>query len=259
MDTALTHWRLRAARFLAALLAALALPPATALDGPLAAECRVPGGATLLDAWPEGLPVAQQAVWLDGERLRWQAPEEAAELVLVAPAGGRSLAPGTRLADGDVLRRLGAVEAPGEVDARFSHVPGRVFRLDRPLEAADWEAPPLVAALDADGRVLAATGVQLAGALDAVFAPHAETSPLGATLAGGHTSSPSGRPPPPRCGSACSMPGAHWSRLACRCCRWRRQRAAAFGRSGSPAACMAGATPSSSRSGCRASGGCAIA
>ncbi|WP_051282723.1 alpha-1,6-glucosidase domain-containing protein [Silanimonas lenta] len=187
MDTPLAHRRLRAARFLAALLAALALPPATALDGPLAAECRVPGGATLLEAWPDGLPAAQQAVWLDGERLRWQAPEEAARLVLVAPAGGRSLAPGTRLADGDGLRRLGAVDAPDEVDARFSHVPGRVFRLDRPLEASDWEAPPLVAALDADGRVLAATGVQLAGALDAVFAPHTNATPLGATLADGHT------------------------------------------------------------------------
>jgi pullulanase/glycogen debranching enzyme len=184
MDQPLAR-RPKAALLLAALLLGPAAMPlhATARE----AECRVPGGSRLLEAWPSGWPAQQRAIWLDGERLRWRAPAGAARLVLVAPAADRVLTPGTRLEASQALRRLDPVAEPGAVDARFSHVGGTVFRVDSPLAAEHWRAPPLVVALDADDRVLEATGVQLAGALDAVFAEAAGRHALGASLDGGRT------------------------------------------------------------------------
>ena len=183
-----------AARFLLLGLAAVLAAPlgAQASDRPAADArsqvCATHAGATVLAAWSPAMPAPQRAAWIDAKRLRWAAPATAESVVLaLAPTPSIVAREGAAL-DGAAQRlALTRVPSPGDVDRRFSHVAGDVFALDAALPATAWQGAMLVVALDAEGRVLDATGIQIAGALDAAFAPAARDAALGARIEGGIT------------------------------------------------------------------------
>ena len=144
-------------------------------------DCVAAEMSRVLHPWYSATRPAQRALWLDGSRLRWRAQETAAELVLLGSDDA-----GLRIRIGQppggvqhrhTLRRDPSREP---VDRRFSHVQGDVWTLDEPLPRGQWSAQLMVAALDAEGRVLDASGLQPAGALDAVFAPAAKDLAFGA-------------------------------------------------------------------------------
>lgn len=151
-------------------------------------ECTKHAGTHVLVPWVAGLPSEQRAAWLDERRLRWAAPEGAAEvLLLTAALPALDLRPGHPPGGPLQRHRLQRLAAPAAIDARFSHIGGDVYALAEALPAATWSETLVVAALDAEGRVLDATGLQIAGALDAVFAPAAKTAALGARIEDGTT------------------------------------------------------------------------
>jgi pullulanase/glycogen debranching enzyme len=163
---------------------AIALTPLDSRPG----ECAVPAGVTIYAAWPSAVPAHQRAAWIDATHLRWKAPARTRAVVLTsadspadAPRVGAPLEPGLRTV---ALERMGR---PPTVDARFSHVAGDVFALAQGIPARDWSRTLHVVALDADGRVLDATGAQNAGALDAAFAANARDAALGARIDGDAT------------------------------------------------------------------------
>lgn len=163
--------------------------PAHAMPLPDArpAECAVHAGTTVIHPWSDALPSHQRAAWLDATQLRWTAPTEAASVVLLqAPSPQLRLVPGAA-AEGHAIRHALTRISASRAETRFSHVGGSTFELAAPLPVDAWRETLVVAALDANGRVLDATGLQNAGALDAVFAPHAEDATLGATIDAGAT------------------------------------------------------------------------
>ena len=171
---------LRTTAFAALILAA---GPAHAMPPPdtRPAECAVHAGSTVIHAWSDALPAHQRAAWLNGTQLRWAAPAGAASIVLLrAPGPDLRLVPG-RAPEGHAIRHALAPVLLRSIDPRFSHVVGSSFELATPLPVDAWRETLVVAALDVDGRVLDATGLQNAGALDAVFSPHAKDATLGAT------------------------------------------------------------------------------
>lgn len=157
---------------------ALARPPAD----PRAAQCAEPAGTTVLAPWAEGLPSTQRAIWLSADVLRWEAPSNAASVVLVRAASpDASLVIGETPADGLIRHALDPVRLRA-IDARFSHVSGQTYALREPLPTSAWQGAMFVAAVDADGAVIAVAGLQVAGALDARFASAAKVTDLGARV-----------------------------------------------------------------------------
>lgn len=168
---------------------ALVANPAHAMPPPdtRPAECAVHAGSTVIHPWSDALPAHQRAAWLNATQLRWAAPAEAASVVLLrAPSPHLRLVPGAE-PEGNAHRHALSPARLRSTEARFSHVPGATFALSTPLPHDAWRETLIVAALDAQGRVLDATGLQNAGALDAVFAPNAKDAALGATIEGGAT------------------------------------------------------------------------
>lgn len=167
----------------------LAANPAHAMPSPdtRPAECAVHAGTTVIHPWSDALPVHQRAAWLGATRLRWDAPDDAASIVLLqAPSPRLRLVPGA-VADGLAIRHTLTRISDSSADARFSHVAGSTFELAAPLPVEAWRETLIVAALDANDRVLDASGLQNAGALDAVFAPHTKDATLGASVEAGAT------------------------------------------------------------------------
>ncbi|MEV6375002.1 pullulanase-type alpha-1,6-glucosidase [Micromonospora musae] len=132
----------------------------------------------------------QRAHWIDRSTVAWQTgPTDGKRYALVAaPAGD------VRVVDGELVgtyttlpldaRRNGLTEAQR---AAFPHLWAyRSFALDRKDLAkvpAALRGQLLVTERDAEGRLLSATGVQLPGVLDDVYAPATEAR-LGPTYAG---------------------------------------------------------------------------
>ena len=168
---------------------ALVAKPAHAMPPPdtRPAECAAHAGSTVIHPWSDALPAHQRAAWLNATQLRWAAPAEAASVVLLrAPRPHLRLVPGAE-PEGNAQRHALSPIRLRSTEARFSHVPGATFALSTPLPHEAWRETLIVAALDAQGRVLDATGLQNAGALDAVFAPEAKDAALGATIDGAAT------------------------------------------------------------------------
>ena len=167
----------------------LAASPASALPLPdtRPAECAVHAGTTVIHPWSDALPAHQRAAWLDARRLRWSAPADASSIVLLRAASPHlRLRPG-HAPEGDAIRHALAPARVQQGETRFSHVTGATFELGAALPREAWRDTLVVVALDDEGRVLDATGVQNAGALDAVFAPEAKDAALGATVDAGAT------------------------------------------------------------------------
>ncbi len=155
--------------------------------------------ATLLQAQLQTDPTGTQALWLDAHQVLWPGQRAGAGQrwrLLVSDSGQLRWRVGEPAAGHDLALSLlvsGDAAAAGTA-ARWRYA-GSGLR----LQLADTLSPSAQAALharlhagqsllvqeDAQGQVLAAARLQLPGALDAVFAPAAESVPLGAQVLGG--------------------------------------------------------------------------
>lgn len=147
--------------------------------------------AEVLQAADPAAPRDARAVWLDDRHVRWTLPAGARRVRLLSSAAGRLQAMPGVVASGviDATAQLELVNPPESAgDPRFSHVAGTVWRV-REGDVARlpdlWRGQLVLVAEDGIGRVVDATGTQLAGALDARYAPAAEELDYGARVAPG--------------------------------------------------------------------------
>ncbi|MEU9804254.1 pullulanase-type alpha-1,6-glucosidase [Streptomyces sp. NPDC051000] len=122
-----------------------------------------------------------EAVWIDRDTVAWKAPEAAASLQLLASRQGRITVDDGRLQEeGAAWLRLNRSELTAAQRKKFPHLASYaaftvdVRDRDRVREALRGQL--VASARAANGAVLAATGVQLAGVLDDLYAT---TAPLG--------------------------------------------------------------------------------
>ena len=170
------------------LLATLALTAAgtvrAALPPPSIADCDLPGTSRVLAA--DAQVHVASGHWLDARTIRWPAAAGATRYRLYhAPRGGLRAATGSAVRGFDAALTLHPRREPlsQALAARFSFVgDGATLALD---EADAARVPELLrgqlllVAEDAQGRVIAATGLQHAGALDALYADAAAGTALG--------------------------------------------------------------------------------
>lgn len=171
-------------------LCVLATIPAQAV--PRLADCDAAGYATVLQPAPAGATLDARAIWLDATLLRWPGITADGRFRLHHSAAGAVVAiPGSRVtgADGALDLDLHAEALPPAHEQRFRHVASGVTLRARASTSAlrNLHQQQLVLAQeDADGRVLRATRVQSAAALDLLYAA-AEEATLGAMPARGQT------------------------------------------------------------------------
>jgi pullulanase len=169
--------------FIASLFAAVLSVPVAA--SPLACNA---GHETLLAASPTGRGEAR-AAWLDAHHLRWAGVSagDGPIRLLVSKRGGLSLFVGQPARGADAALPLDAVDAlsPTPQTQRFSHIgPGitlAVRAADRKRLRELHRGQLLLVQQDDKGRVLRASAVQAAGALDALYAAAEDVNDLGAT------------------------------------------------------------------------------
>ncbi|MDP2007095.1 MAG: pullulanase-type alpha-1,6-glucosidase [Rubrivivax sp.] len=191
---------LLAALLLAGAQAWAAVPPRSACDGEFQAVLQAaPAAAT------PALPA--QAVWLNRQLLRWPTAAPAATTASAAPAenpgqryrlhhsarGQIVATPGQPVqgADGALLLTPHSTALPPAVATRFKWVAEgttlAVRAADLPRLRALHRGQLVLVQEDAEGRVLRATGTQIAGALDDVYARAERLPDLGARPAPGQT------------------------------------------------------------------------
>ncbi|WUD85951.1 pullulanase-type alpha-1,6-glucosidase [Streptomyces sp. NBC_00503] len=125
-----------------------------------------------------------QAVWIDRDTLAWNAPPAAASLQLLASRDGAITAENGVLHEGGAAwLRLSKTELTAAQKAKFPHLAQyaafTVDPRDRDRVREALRGQLVASARAANGAVLAATGVQLAGVLDDLYAKEAGTAPLG--------------------------------------------------------------------------------
>lgn len=211
-------------------LAAGAMPALA--EQPARAACDA-GFETVLAAAPGPVPETR-AVWLDGRHLRWPGVAPVGRFRLVHSREGRLQAtPGQAVSGADTALALALQVRPLPpasaqrfkwvgAGATLSVQGNDVARLRELHRGQLW-----VVHEDDQGRVLQASGLQAAGALDELLAGAGTAPDLGATMAKQRTQFKLlGAPPRRRCGCAC-MATARPPR--CSCCRFRAAHAAASG------------------------------
>jgi pullulanase/glycogen debranching enzyme len=170
-------------------MCALATPAQAA---PRLADCDAADHATILKPAPAGASLEARAIWLDSSRVRWPGAAVGGRFRLHHSAAGAAVAvPGARVSgsDGAVDLEPRMEPLPDALESRFRHVAFGVT-----LQASTstttlrqlYQQQLLLTQEDADGRVLRATRVQAAAALDDLFTDAADAT-LGATMAGGRT------------------------------------------------------------------------
>ena len=156
------------------------------------ADCDAPEVSHILQA---GGPETAAALWLDRRTLRW--PGVAAEgrfVLLKSASAGRTAEAGHAPAgfDGRLAMSRSAAALPPALVRRFAYAgTGVTLRLPATMKELPlpWlQQPVLLAQLDAAGRVLRSTALQMAGLLDDRYAERASAVPLGVAVASGHTS-----------------------------------------------------------------------
>ncbi|MEI6026951.1 MAG: pullulanase-type alpha-1,6-glucosidase [Betaproteobacteria bacterium] len=170
---------------------------AAGLEPAKPADCDGPHEQVLQAALPmPAAYTAARAAWLDGSQLRWAgAPAQGPHRYRLhhSRQGLLAVAPGDRVAGGDGVLTLQVSEPAAEniSTRRFSHVgPGATLALravDLPRLPALLREQVLLTREDSMGRVLDATHVQLAGALDAVYASAGALTDLGVQVQGRRT------------------------------------------------------------------------
>jgi pullulanase-type alpha-1,6-glucosidase len=163
------------------LVACLALR-AAALDSPPSINERF---AETLVAAQANAPTHARAIWLDARHVRWAVPAGTVKVRLRGSTeAGLQTAVGATALGAQITLTLEAASPPALPDAaRFSHVSGATWRVADPdvAQLPDlWRGQLLIVAEDAAGRILAATGTQLAGALDAHYGAAATALDFGA-------------------------------------------------------------------------------
>ncbi|WP_405440951.1 pullulanase-type alpha-1,6-glucosidase [Streptomyces avidinii] len=135
------------------------------------------GSAAALD------PTKSQAVWIDRDTLAWNAPAAAASVQLLASRDGAVKAENGTLTGRAQWLRLGTrTELTAAQKQKFPHLaaygayPVDPRDRDRVREALRGQL--VASARAANGAVLAATGVQLAGVLDDLYATTASLGPV---------------------------------------------------------------------------------
>jgi pullulanase len=166
----------------AAWMSAMLLATGVALAAP---DCEGPHARTL-----HGLPAAMvsldaRAVWLDARHLRWPGAREGARFRLVHSARGQVLAVAGQPvsgADGAIPLTTRTTPLPPALAGRFQWVQaGPVLAVPAGVPMRTLHRSQLVLVQeDGQGRVEQATAVQVAGALDDLFADAERVADLGA-------------------------------------------------------------------------------
>ena len=167
-------------------LAVLAAAGAQAAPPVAAEDCAGPSARVLQPLPPETAAQDARAVWLDARHLRWPGARADARFRLLHSARGQVVAVPGRIASGaegalTLVPRKAALAAA--VVERFRWVaPGPELALpaNAPVKALHRGQLVLVQE-DAQGRVEQATAVQVAGALDTLYAAAGQVDALGAT------------------------------------------------------------------------------
>ena len=171
---------------LIAALALLAVRVAWAAPAPPSlADCNASSVSTVLRA---SAAIDARAHWIDRERIQWPGVQASAQFKLYHAANGAIRAnPGARVAgaDGSLVLSVDSRPVPEPLAERFRFVASGVHLR---VAAADWprllslhrQQVVLVRENDA-GEVLDATAIQVAGALDELYAAAEHIGDLGAT------------------------------------------------------------------------------
>ncbi|MCX5125401.1 pullulanase-type alpha-1,6-glucosidase [Streptomyces sp. NBC_00347] len=124
-----------------------------------------------------------QAVWIDRDTVAWNAPPAAASLQLLASREGAVKAEKGTLTGRAQWLRLGKTELTAAQKQKYPHLAAyaayTVDPRDRDRVREALRGQLVASARAANGAVLAATGVQLAGVLDDLYATGAEKAALG--------------------------------------------------------------------------------
>jgi pullulanase len=170
---------------LAALVAAAFLP-LTAQAAIGLSACDDPGFQEVLHANPSALPA--QAVWLNGSSLVWPGASATGSFKLYyAPDAAIQVQPGAKVTG--AAGTLSLVDAPASTDQRFAYLgSGRTFSVSDAKRLPALLRGQLVLVQETlDGTVIAATRIQVAAALDDIYARAADAPALGATVARNQT------------------------------------------------------------------------
>jgi len=184
------------ARRRAACAALLGLASLPAFGAEVLADCDAPGFARTLQPVPaaQPAPVDARAVWLSRALLRWPDADAASRFrIYYSRSASLRLADGRiEGADGALALKLSYVDMPRALSTRFAYVGDGPLLALAPKDQAKLSelarGQMLAVEEDAQGRVRQATGIQLAGLLDDLYAGAAHAPPLGALLVDGATS-----------------------------------------------------------------------
>ncbi|MCK9686440.1 alpha-1,6-glucosidase domain-containing protein [Scleromatobacter humisilvae] len=177
------------AGFAAGVLLVAGAASAEAAEPSVAAACDAAELATTLAPSAQAGEVAARAVWLSRSLIRWPgAPVQGRYYVLVSSARGALVVDAGQPVAGadDTLALSTSTDAvPAAIAERFKFVgAGALLRADDPARVARaLRGQALVVREDAQGRVIEASALQLAGALDDAYPAAAGLGDLGVTLA----------------------------------------------------------------------------
>ena len=154
----------------------------------VAAACDAAEFATSLAPSASDSVVPARAVWLSRSLIRWPAAPASGRYVLVTSARGALVAKvGEAVggADDTLALSVSGDEVPAALALRFKYVgAGALLRASDPaLVTRALRGQAFVVREDEQGRVLEASALQIAGALDDAYADAAKLSDLGVTLA----------------------------------------------------------------------------
>jgi len=160
---------------------------AAAAEPAVAAACDAPEFATTLAPAASDSVVAARAVWLSQSLIRWPAAPASGRYVLVSSAHAGLVAKiGAPVsgADDTLVLSVAGDEVPAALVPRFKVVaPGALLRASDPARVTRaLRGQALVVREDEQGRVLDASALQIAGALDDAWADAAKLADLGVTL-----------------------------------------------------------------------------
>jgi len=176
------------ARVAAGVLLVAGAASAAAAEPAVAAACDAADFATTLAPVADARVVPARAVWLSQSLIRWSGAPAQGRYVLVSSARGALVATAGQPVEGadDALDlAVPADPVPHALAQRFEYVgDGVLLRAgDRARVARALRGQALVVREDAQGRVLEASALQLAGALDDLYAAAARLSDLGVARA----------------------------------------------------------------------------
>ena len=172
-------------------LAALSLSACVAWAGAGATlqDCNRPEFQTVLQAVPDNTKVPARAHWLTGQIVQWPAIDAGGRFKLYYSARAQAVASAGRAvkgADGSLVMDVVQGGLPPEIAKRFKFVaPGVLLAVkarDRSRLKELLTQQLLLVQEDSSGRVLHASALQVAGALDDLYASVQEISDLGVSV-----------------------------------------------------------------------------